>query len=299
VADVRGGSADWQLAERAEAAYMASYISGPGREAADACGITVAHVGGGVVWATTGDPSGGFFSRAVGQGVTEPITGDVLDAIVDIAKSAGAPMISVQPSPEVVTPEVFDLLAERGFNPGRTWDKLGRDASPPPAAATDLRVDVIGPDDASDFASVLLAGFGMPELFRPFGEAQVVMPGWSTYGAFDGDTLVGTGAMYMENGLACLSGAATFEHQRGRGAQRALMSRRIADAAAAGVRYIATETGSETDDSPNPSLHNMHWAGFTTLYLRRNYNKILAARAPISSGRTAPPGAVSTSSGQA
>jgi hypothetical protein len=55
------------------------------------------------------------------------------------------------------------------------------------------------------------------------------------------------------------------------------MSRRIADAAAAGVRYIATETGSETDDSPNPSLHNMHWAGFTTLYPRRNYNKILAA----------------------
>jgi hypothetical protein len=48
------------------------------------------------------------------------------------------------------------------------------------------------------------------------------------------------------------------------------MERRITDALAAGVRHFGCETWSESEGNLNPSLHNMHWAGFRTLYQRTN-----------------------------
>jgi hypothetical protein len=272
----RQGWADWQHAEHAEAAYMASFAAEPGRSAAARMGMTVAEVGGGVVWATRADPSGGFFCRAVGQGVREPLTADVLDEVVEVAAQAGAPVIGLQPSPTIVTPEVADLLAEKQFQPGRTWDKLVRDTAEPPAAVTDLRVELVGPDRAAEFASVVLEGFGLPEQLRPFAEAECAMPGWTTYGAFDGDRLVASAALFVDGDTAALSGAATTAGERGRGAQRALMSRRIADAARAGAKVLGCETWSESEGNLNPSLHNMHWAGFRTLYRRANWVRRLA-----------------------
>ena len=44
------------------------------------------------------------------------------------------------------------------------------------------------------------------------------------------------------------------------------------------MTFLGTETWSEYDEAKNPSLHNMHWAGFRTLYQRRNYVRVLAAQ---------------------
>jgi hypothetical protein len=54
------------------------------------------------------------------------------------------------------------------------------------------------------------------------------------------------------------------------------MSRRIADAARAGAKVLGCETWSESEGNLNPSLHNMHWAGFRTLYRRANWVRRLA-----------------------
>jgi ribosomal protein S18 acetylase RimI-like enzyme len=270
----RGGWAEWQYAEWAERGYMASMADPAAGDAAAGLGTTVAVVGGGVVWATRDDPTGGFFCRAVGHGVAQPLTADVLDEIVAVATDAGAPVIGLQAAPAALTPEVLELVTARGFAPGRTWDKLYRDATPPPVASTDLRVAAVGPEDADDYAHIVRVGFGMPEQCTAFIAAQLVTPGWQTYGAFDtadGGRLVGVAAMHIDGDLAAMSGAATLPEARGRGAQRALMSRRIDDATAAGVRHFGCETWSEFDGNANPSLHNMHWAGFRTLYRRTNY----------------------------
>ena len=181
----RAGWADWQRAEYAERAYMASLRTDPGVAADNRLGTVVAEVGGGVVWATPDDPTGGFFCRAVGQGVAEPLTPTVVDEVVRVAVDAGAPAIGLQPSPEAVTDDLLTALSERGFGPGRTWDKLYRDAAPSPTADTELRVDEVGPELAEEYASIVLHAFGMPEQCRGFVAAQLTTPGWSTYGAFD------------------------------------------------------------------------------------------------------------------
>ena len=104
------------------------------------------------------------------------------------------------------------------MSPGRLWDKLVRDASPAPQADTDLRVDVVGPELADAFADVVLARFGMPPQLHGFVAAQTDTPGWTTYGAFDGDRLVGVAALYADGDIAALSGAATLPGAGGRGA---------------------------------------------------------------------------------
>ena len=95
--------------------------------------------------------------------------------------------------------------------------------------------------------------------------------GLTTYAAFDGNEIVATSTLCVRDELASLCGAATLPAGRGRGAQSAMMARRIADANALGVRWIGTETGTETPEDPNPSLHNMRRLGFTELYERRNW----------------------------
>ena len=267
---------DWRKAEYAEQAYMASFGQPEAADAIARIGLTVSDVGGGVVWATRDDPSGGFLSRAVGQGLGEPVTGAVLEEIVEVARAAGAPTIAVQPATELVTPDLVELMAQHGFGPGRTWDKLCRDVSAPPEAATDLRIEVLGAEHARVFAGVMLVGFEMPEAARPFVEAETLLPGWMLFGALDGDEVVGVAGMYVDGDIAGLSGAATLPQHRGRGAQRALMAARITAAAEAGVTFLGTETWSEFDGAQNPSLHNMHWAGFRTLYQRRNYVHVIA-----------------------
>ena len=49
------------------------------------------------------------------------------------------------------------------------------------------------------------------------------------------------------------------------------MARRVTDAAALGCSWITAETGTETAEEPNPSLHNMRRIGLVELYERRNW----------------------------
>src|SRR5207245_6795471 len=98
---------------------------------------------------------------------------------------------------------------------------------------------------------------------------QATASGWAAWGAFDGDQIVACGMLFLHNGVGQLSGAATLPSHRGRGAQLALMKARIEAAAGLGARWITAETGSETPEDPNPSLHNMCRAGLELLYHRR------------------------------
>ena len=49
------------------------------------------------------------------------------------------------------------------------------------------------------------------------------------------------------------------------------MAIRVTDAAALGCAWITAETGTETPEDPNPSLHNMRHIGLVELYERRNW----------------------------
>jgi hypothetical protein len=77
--------------------------------------------------------------------------------------------------------------------------------------------------------------------------------------------------MHLADGVAWLGFGATLESHRGLGSQRALLSRRVRDAAALGARLVVTETGEELPDEVNPSFRNMLATGFHVGYFRQNW----------------------------
>jgi len=204
-----------------------------------------------------------FFNRAFAIGIDEPVVEDDVDAILDTLR--GAPESSVQPPPG--ESELEEWLAARGLERRWSWAKVLRGAEPAPDVGTDLHVRELGPPDAKRFGAVVAAAFGLPEVMATWSATLVGRPRWSAYGAFDGDALVGTGALFVEGDVAWLGLAGTLPFHRRRGAQGAVMARRIADAIAVGCTSIATETGI-LPDRPNPSLDNMLRCGFTVAYER-------------------------------
>jgi GNAT superfamily N-acetyltransferase len=261
--------------ELGEAEFMFQMFATADPASRSALGMAQTRVGGGEVTVMSNDPTGGFWSRAIGLGIDEPVTPEVVDETMAFARDHGAAGIVFQISPDV-DGGWEQLLADRGATPGGTWVKFAAPATLAPGAATDLRIETLEPPDAAAFARVMCTGFGMP-LDSPLPGWFERLPacrdaGFTTYGAWDGSELVAAATLFVGNGIGTLSGAATLPEHRGRGAQGALMARRMRDAAAAGCTWVTAETGSETPESPNPSLHNMRRMGLTELYERRNWN---------------------------
>jgi GNAT superfamily N-acetyltransferase len=64
----------------------------------------------------------------------------------------------------------------------------------------------------------------------------------------------------------------TLPGYRGRGVQRVLLTRRINDAADLGVKTLTIETlHAGAEEPPNTSCRNVIRAGFSLVYLRRQY----------------------------
>ena len=77
--------------------------------------------------------------------------------------------------------------------------------------------------------------------------------------------------MFVSGDRAWLDFAATLPEYRGRGAQAALLARRIVDAAQLGCRWLVVETAEETPQRGAPSFRNMLRFGFRQAYVRPNF----------------------------
>jgi GNAT superfamily N-acetyltransferase len=264
-----------RAAELGEAEYMYRFFAQADDATRSALGMAQARIGGGEVTVMAHDPTGGFWNRTIGLGVTEPFTASVLEEVCDFVRGHGGPLTLFQLSPHADPAGGEDLLRNAGATPGSTWVKFAGDTRERPDVPTDLRIDLLAPEHGEAYAHVMCVGFGMP-LDSPLPAWFAKAPAWrdagfTTYGAWDGDELVAAATLLTFDGVGSLCGAATLPSHRGRGAQGALMVRRIRDAAAAGCTIVVTETGAETPEEPNPSLHNMRRMGLTELYERRNW----------------------------
>jgi GNAT superfamily N-acetyltransferase len=266
-----------ELAERVEAEYMAAMFELAPAEVREALGMEYVRVGGGVATAMANDPTGAFWSRAVGFGWSRPIDDEMVELVrsLNLRHRVGQAWFQVSP---MVSGEWETVLEAHGFTPGGTWVKFIRDTSTPPEVYTRLDVRELGANDADDFARVYWAGFEVSDVrLEAWARAQVGRPEWKLFGAFERGEMVGCAALMLDSEVGGLMGAATLPAHRGKGAQSALMAARLRAAAHEGCRWVFTETGAETPDNPNPSMHNMRRMGFSELYERRNWVADLAA----------------------
>lgn len=211
-----------------------------------------------------------LFNRVIGLGLREPATAADLDAILALFEQYGAAP-AVQLSPAAQPADLPGRLAARGFRREDAWIKFVRGVAPPPDVPTDLRVEGIGADQAPAFAAVFAEVFGIPPPVQAWIAGCVARPGWRHYVAFDGATPAATGALYVTGDIGWLGMAATRPAYRRRGAQGAIIARRIRDAGALGCRWLAVETADDTPAHPNPSTHNLRRLGFQYAYHRPNY----------------------------
>ena len=215
-----------------------------------------------------------LFNRALGLGLAAPTSETAVDAVVEAYRAAGSPSFAVQVSPLARPPTLPSWLEARGLRVVGRWAKVIRGAEPPPRMTTDLRIEQVGHRLSALFGQVAVEAFGMPEGLGPWLVAIVGRPSWHAYVARDGDQVVATGALFVRGDVGWLGVGATLPSHRRRGAQGALMARRIEDAVKLGCRWLVTETGEDTPERPNPSFHNMVRAGFQLAYLRPSFEPV-------------------------
>jgi hypothetical protein len=231
-----------------------------------AYGVAHRRVGDGVLLTAPGLDGSLPFNRLTGYGLAGARPED-LDGAIRAFEAAGVKTWTIQVPPAAI--RLAELATARGLVPHpRTWVKFARGTEPPPAGG--LRVRPAEPADAETFGEICRAAFGMPDTVAPWIAALVGRPRWRCFLACDGDETVGTGALFVSNGLGWLGFGGTLPGHRGRGGQTAMLAARIAAGIAAGCRAFSTETGLPLPGEPGPSFRNICRAGFREVYRRPN-----------------------------
>jgi GNAT superfamily N-acetyltransferase len=236
------------------------------------CGLAQVAIGSGVALAASRLDLL-VLNRVVGLGVAEPATREMFDMVEELYRSIGVRRYALQIAPGIQPAPIDRWLSERGAIHSGSWCKLGReiDREIPPAPGSELRVTAIAREHAAIFGAVICAAYGFPEKMRSLAAATIGRAGWQHYLAWDGALPVAAGALHIHDEIAWLGMGATIPGQRGRGAQSAIIHRRLEDARERGCRLAVTETAEGSDGSPAPSCRNLLRAGFRVAYSRANY----------------------------
>lgn len=215
-----------------------------------------------------------LFNRVVGLGLKEPATEALVDEAIAHFESLGVNNFAFQMSPQARPAITTQWLSARQLRAPDNWVKMIHTPTSPPEIQTNLQIRQIGPDQAEAFASIAANAFGMPPVIKPWLTPLVGRAAWRIYLAFDANKPVGCGVLFIKDKIGWLGIAGTLPAARGRGAQGAIMAKRIQDAIHLGCQWIVTETGEETLPHRNPSYHNMIRTGFELVYPRPNYIRV-------------------------
>ena len=213
-----------------------------------------------------------------GVGILEPATEILIDELIAFFRGAGCDFgIGVNPASQ---PEnLAQWLLERSFAAGGRLPILYRSAANPPPFATEYRIERIGPERAALWESIFA------RMYVPYlGKWQAAMTGWEGrfhYLVYDGETPIAVSQMSATNGVAFPHFSGVLPEYRGRGIQRALIARRIQDAADFGCEWLSSTADEDRPDAPDYSMRNLRAAGFETLHYTQGYDFKLEPSAPI------------------
>jgi GNAT superfamily N-acetyltransferase len=230
-----------------------------------------------------------MFNRVMGVGLGPDGSGEGPETLLGRAsahyEAAGIRRWMLQLLPHV-EPEGFqEAAACHGVVRLRGWAKHVGPVRQEIPVGSELRVVRLGADGskgmgrdarlADAWSEIAVQNFGFPPPFLGWLRALHGREGWHLYLALDGETPVATGALYLSESdagrIGQLTFAGTLPEHRGRGAQSAIVARRVEDARAAGARWIVSETDEERPERPNPSTRNLVRLGFPVAYVRANW----------------------------
>jgi len=257
--------------ERAEAGLIAGASEAARHRRPEARGFVIPVAGGMATFAEGGSP----FNKVAGLGFGGVPGTAALDEVERAFAARGAPVQAELAN--LADPAIGDLLTGRGYRLVSFENVLGLAITAAPERVTPPGIEVrrSGDDEFESWIDVVIDGFSHPDdqgvpghedfpreviagAERDFAAAGVVR-----YAAWREGVMVGGGSFRPAAGIAQLTGAATAPAHRRRGVQTALLSARLADAAAAGcdIAVVTTQPGSK-------SQQNVQRRGFDLLYTR-------------------------------
>jgi hypothetical protein len=215
-----------------------------------------------------------LFNRAFGLGNTQAVTDSDVDAVLRAFEDNGATHPWIQSGPASSAKELPTWLESRGLRlVPRAWAMMQRENEPAPEIATELTIRPVASEHAMQLAKVLAIAHGMPSALAEWTVVLIGRPGWHGYAAWDGDAIVAGGMLFIDGTRGWLGLGGTIPAYRGRGAQGALMTRRVAHALEAGCEVMSCETGEPVLGERSSSYTNMLRSGFHQIASRKNYER--------------------------
>ena len=214
-------------------------------------------------------------NRVIGLGLRGSPSDAALAHVLNALEGTGSQRCFVPLAPVDGYETLSDRLQRLGLRPYNNWMRLRRDLHDlrdlPVAPSMPLDVRQIDGTSAHAFGHLVATAFGYPPAIAPLAAQTIGRPRWYHYLAFDGSAPIAAAAMYLSSEAAWLGFAATDTAHRRRGAQRALIVRRLKDAAEAGCKWVSVETAEDTVTRDAPSFRNLRRLGFEVAYRRPNY----------------------------
>jgi GNAT superfamily N-acetyltransferase len=268
--------------ERVEAQLIAQ-SSEAARRRAGTAGFVIPIAGGVASFAEEGSP----FNKVAGLGFGGVPDTNSLDEIERAFAARGAP-VQIELA-QLADPAIGALLSARGYRLESFENVLGRALADEPDRVMPPGVEVrlSGEEEFETWLDVVAEGSVHPDTqgvpwHEEFPREAIIeaerdsaAAGDVRYAALRDGIIVGGATMRIAEGVAQLTGAATAPAHRRRGVQTALLSARLADAAAAGcdIAVVATQPGSK-------SQQNVQRQGFDLLYTRAILVKQPQPRSP-------------------
>jgi GNAT superfamily N-acetyltransferase len=228
------------------------------------CGARFEFVGGApVVYAAPDLP----VNRAIGLGMQGPVTPDDLDQIEAFYATVGLPSrVDLCP---LADPSLVEVTAARGYRVHGWMNMLLLPLPAPPVLppTPEITITHATPDQFDLWLETSCHGFSDSPDPDPVLR-KILIPNFAAehahvYLAWREGVPIATGAIYIHDGVAELGGTSTLPAYRRRGAQTALIRRRLADAHALGCDVAAVLTGPGSD-----SQRNLQGRGFALAYTR-------------------------------
>ena len=216
-------------------------------------------------------------TQTFGLGMSESPTPEHLDEIEQFFHARGAPtQQEISPFAGI---ETLQLLCARGYRPIEmssvmyTAVEARLEATPPAESHSDIRVRIIGHEEAELWSDVSARGWTHehPELqpfMRDIGALFAHRENSACFLAEIDGQAAAAGALAVHDGVALFAGASTVPEFRRRGLQGALLAARMRYAREQGcdLAMMVTEPGSE-------SQRNAQRQGFLVAYTRIKWRK--------------------------